>query len=373
MVVRDVSGTSIANRLQADEGESHFGLAEASFRLLVESAADGMVLLSAEGAVIYANTAAAEIFGRHREELIHVPLGRPLVDGETARITVNRPDQSTAEVELRVVEVSWNGEPALLANLRDVSAQRAKEERLREVQKLEALGRLAAGLAHDFRNLVMVVEAGLRLIGKKVCEGAPSSDVDRLIEEVTKRTRNAEALTSQLLAFSRKQVLTPRVVQVNERVASMASILGQTLGKGIALEIDLGEDVGTINVDPDQLDVAMLNLAVNGRDAMDGHGTLTIETSAIPARNGPGDQSDFIRVTVKDTGVGMDAETKARALEPFFTSKGNGKGTGLGLSQVYGFVVQSGGEVRIDSEVGIGTQVHLFLPRLSPAKNRCEV
>ncbi|CAL8980578.1 Sensor kinase CckA [Rhodoplanes serenus] len=209
----------------------------------------------------------------------------------------------------------------------------------------------------------MVVQAGLRLIGTKIREGAPASDVDALIHEIMQRTQNAQALTGQLLAFSRNQVLAPKIVNVNERIASIASILGQTLGGAIGIRTELNEDVGVVEVDADQLDVALLNLAVNGRDAMNGCGTLTIETSVAAGESGPEDQPDFIRITVKDTGIGMDAETKARAFEPFFTSKGDGKGTGLGLSQVYGFVVQSGGRVRIDSEVGAGTQVHLYLPR----------
>lgn len=355
------------NLLDAEDGENLFGLAHSTFRILVENAADGMVLLDRDGAVLYANTAAAKIFGRRRDELMHVPLGRPVVDGETTQITVSRPDQAPAEVELRVVEVTWNGQLALLANLRDVSAQRAMEEQRRQQQKLEALGRLAAGIAHDFRNLIMVVQAGLRLIGNKLQDGAPATDVSRLIEEVMKRTQNAEALTSQLLTFSRRQVLTPEVVDINKRIASVASILGQTLGKGIEIHTNFDASVGDIEVDGDQFDVALLNLAVNGRDAMNGHGTLTIETGLAVNGDGSKQQSEFIRVTVRDTGVGMDPETKARAFEPFFTSKGEGKGTGLGLSQVYGFVVQSGGHVRIDSEAGAGTAVHLILPRYSDA------
>lgn len=251
----------------------------------------------------------------------------------------------------------------LFTSLGDAPAECAEEERLRELQKLEALGRLAAGVAHDFRNLIMVVQAGLRLIGTKLREGAPAADVDALIHEIMQRTQNAQALTGHLLAFSRNQVLAPKIVNVNERITSIASIFGQTLGRGISIRTILNEDVGVVEVDADQLDVALLNLAVNGRDAMNGCGTLTIETSGTADGSEPEDQPGFIRVTVKDTGIGMDAETKARAFEPFFTRKGDGKGTGLGLSQVYGFVVQSGGQVRIDSELGTGTQVHLYLPR----------
>lgn len=251
----------------------------------------------------------------------------------------------------------------LFTSLGDAPAECAEEERLRELQKLEALGRLAAGIAHDFRNLIMVIQAGLRLINTKLREGAPAAEVDALIHEIMQRTQNAQALTGHLLAFSRNRVLAPKIVNVNERIASIASIFGQTLGRGISIRTVLNEDVGVVEVDADQLDVALLNLAVNGRDAMNGCGTLTIETSVAADGSEPEDQPGFIRVTVKDTGIGMDAETKARAFEPFFTRKGDVNGTGLGLSQVYGFVVQSGGQVRIDSELGTGTRVHLYLPR----------
>lgn len=342
---------SAGERLEIDDGDSHFGLAPSSIRLLVENTADGILLVDPDGAVLYANAAAARIFGRRRRDLLDVSLGRPIVEGEATEITVRRPNLSPAAVELRVVEVEWNGEHALLANLRDVSLQRANEQRLRELQKLEALGKLAASIAHDFRNLIMVVQAGLRLIGSKIREGGPPEDVAILIQEIMQRTHNAEALTGQLLTFSRKQVLSPKLVDINERILSMASILGPTLGRGISIRTELDDNVGTLEIDSDQLDVALLNLAVNARDAMDGRGTLSIATGVVAG--GAASSSHLIRITVTDTGVGMDAQTKARAFEPFFTTKGDGKGTGLGLSQVYGFVAQSGGQVRIDMSPGL--------------------
>ncbi|MFG1192666.1 two-component system sensor histidine kinase NtrB [Xanthobacter flavus] len=355
---------SAGERLEIDDGDSHFGLAPSSFRLLVENTADGILLVDPDGAVLYANAAAARIFGRRRRDLLDVSLGRPIVEGEATEITVRRPNLSPAAVEFRVVEVEWNGEHALLANLRDVSLQRANEQRLRELQKLEALGKLAAGIAHDFRSLIMVVQAGLRLIGSKIREGGPPEDVAMLIQEIMQRTHNAEAFTGQMLTFSRKQVLSPKLVDINERILSIASILGPTLGRGISIRTELDDNVGTLEIDSDQLDVALLNLAVNARDAMDGRGTLSIATGVVAG--GAASSLHLIRITITDTGVGMDAQTKARAFEPFFTTKGDGKGTGLGLSQVYGFVVQSGGQVRIDSEPGAGTRVNLLLPRNPP-------
>jgi signal transduction histidine kinase len=214
----------------------------------------------------------------------------------------------------------------------------------------------------------MVVQAGLRLVGNKVRKGATADEVDALLEEILKRTQNAEALTAQLLAFSRKQELRPVAVDVNERVRSVCSMLAQTLGSTGEIRTDLHEKAGEAELDADQLESALLNLAVNARDAMGGFGTLTIQTDIAGQSGDLRDRADLLRVTVRDTGSGMDPETKAKAFEPFFTSKGEGKGTGLGLSQVYGFVVQSGGHVRIDSEVGVGTEVHMFLPRNARAQ-----
>jgi len=351
---------AIIDLLQPADADNHFGLAHSTFRLLVENTADGVVVVDQEGTVLYANAAATEIFGRSREELMLVPLGRPIAADDATESTITRPDHTTADIELRVVQVGWSGRPALLANLRDVSAKRREDERQRQIHKLEALGRLAAGIAHDFRNLIMVVQAGVRIVRRKVRDGAQPEEIEKLLDEVSKRTANAEALTGQLLAFSRKQELKPSLVAVNDRIRSAASMLEQTLGSGVEISVELSDGVGSVEMDADQFDIALLNLAVNARDAMGCQGRLTIQT-AVTAASASG--AELVRITVTDTGSGMDEETLAKAGEPFFTSKPDGKGTGLGLSQVYGFVVQSGGHVRIESALGHGTSVHLLLPR----------
>lgn len=342
------------------------GISHSSFGLLVENTADGILVVDLSGAVLYANPAAAEIFGHPVEELLHVPLGRPVVSGETAEITIHRAGRKPTEVEMRVVEIAWDGEPALLASLRDVSAQRAREERLRQSQKLEAIGRLAAGIVHDFNNLLAVVESGLRLLERQLAHDPADPKVAQLIEEMFKRTQNGGALTQQLLAFSRSQPLTPEIVDLNMRIEGLTSLLKQTLGRGVTIGLDLDAALGPVRIDANQFDIAILNLAVNARDAMERRGTLTLET---------GDDADrfedahlpagvsFMRVTVRDTGCGMSKEVLAQVFEPFFTTKGDGEGTGLGLSQVYGFVSQSGGQVHIESAVNEGTSVHLFLPQ----------
>ena len=340
----------------------NFGLADSAFRLLVEDAADGVVVVDHEGAVLYANTAASEIFGRSRGKLTRLPFRRPIDRDDMTEITITRPDLSTADIELRVVQMDWNGGPALLMGLRDVSAKRGEDERHRQIQKFDALGRLAAGIAHDFRNLITVVQIGVRIIARKIRDGAPPEEIDKLLDEVTKRTANAEALTNQLLTFARKQELKPSLVAINESIRSISLMLEQTLGREVEISLELDDDAGCVEMDVDQFDIAILNLAVNARDAMEGKGRLTIQTAkSPPSING----AELVRVTVADTGSGMDEETLSKAGEPFFTRKG--KGTGLGLSQVYNFVVQSGGHVRIDSAVGQGTAVHLLLPKAGDA------
>lgn len=356
---------NLAVVLESDEVSRLTGVSQPSFRLLVENTADGILVVDLAGTVLYANPAAARILGHSRDELLHVPLGRPVVSGDIAEITVHRPGGKPADVEMRVVEVTWDGKAALLANLRDISARRAGEERKRQSQKLEAVGRLAAGIAHDFKNLIAVFEAGLRLLGKQLARDPTDPKVGALIEELLTRTQNGNALTQQLLAFSRQQALAPEIIDVNERIASMAQLLERTLGSGVRIKPELDPTLGPVLIDANQLDAAILNLAVNARDAMAGEGVLTIETGCdmhCDFEDLYRPEASFVRITVRDTGCGMSKEILAQVFEPFFTTKGEGEGTGLGLSQVYGFVRQSGGYVHVESKVGEGTGVHLFLP-----------
>lgn len=340
-------------------------ISEPNFRLLIENTADGIIVVDLAGAVLYANRAAAVIFGKLPDDLVRIPLGRPVVSGETTEITVNRPDGNQAAVEMRVVEVTWDQQPALLASLRDVSVQRAQEEDRRQSQKLEAIGQLTAGITHDFKNLLAVIESGLRLLQNQLVEDHADPRANMLIEELLKRTQNGAALTQQLLAFSRRQSLSPEIVDLNARIESLTSLLEQTLGSGIVIQRNLDATLGHVLIDINQFDVAILNLAVNARDAMAASGTLTIETCNVS--DGVIGRSkfagSFARVVIKDIGCGMSEDMLGRVFEPFFTTKPDGQGTGLGLSQVYGFITQSGGHIRIESEVGKGTSVHLYLPR----------
>jgi len=266
---------------------------------------------------------------------------------------------------MRVVEIIWDGEPAFMASLRDLSALRARENQQRQSQKLEAVGRLAAGVVHDFNNLLAVLQAGLRQLGSELAQYPSSPKIRLIMEEMLKRTKNGKALTQQLLALSRRQTSEPEYVDVNERIRSLSSFLTQTLGPGIKVVHQLDATLSPILIDTNQLDVAILNLAINAKDAMAGVGTLVIETgfSSNVRSDLPSVAADWVRISVRDTGCGMSEGLMAQVFEPFFTTKGDAGGTGLGLSQVQAFVNHSGGEVRIESEIGKGTSVHLLLPQ----------
>lgn len=272
--------------------------------------------------------------------------------------------------------ISWTAvsEGSLIyAVARDVTAEkeaaaalRQAEEQLRQGQKMEAVGQLTGGIAHDFNNMLAVVISSLNLLERRV--GIEDDRARRFLEAAVDAARRAASLTQRLLAFSRQQPLRPEPVDVNRVVTGMKDLLRHSLGVDVRLETILADELWRTHIDPNQFENALLNLAVNAGDAMPDGGRLVIETrnAAIdPIRDEVGiTAGDYIVVTVSDTGSGMSAEVIARAFDPFFTTKSVGKGTGLGLSQVYGFVRQSGGHVKIESEVGNGTTVTVYLPRL---------
>jgi len=248
------------------------------------------------------------------------------------------------------------------------------EALLRQAQKKEVVGQLTGGIAHDFNNLLTIVLGGLDTIGRQVQTMPPSPALSRIARArdiAQQGARRAVALTGRLLAFSRQQPLSPKPIDVNKLVASMTEFLHRTLGEAVALETVLAAGLWRTYVDPHELENALLNLALNARDAVGSNGKVTIETancyldesyvSNLPEPVAPG---QYVMIAVADTGIGMDKGTLEHAFEPFFTTKETGKGTGLGLSQVYGFVRQSSGNVKIYSEVGEGTTVKVYLPRL---------
>jgi PAS domain S-box-containing protein len=253
---------------------------------------------------------------------------------------------------------------------------RANEDALRQAQKMEAVGQLTGGVAHDFNNILQVIVGNLEIVRRLV--PADAGRIQRSIEQATNGARQAASLTQRLLAFSRRQPLDPKPIDVNGLVGGMSDLLNRSLGETISVETVRGAGLWKVETDPNALESAILNLAVNARDAMPEGGRLTIETmntyidEAYAVSHAEVVPGQYVVISVSDSGCGMDAETVKRAFEPFFTTKAVGKGTGLGLSQVYGFAKQSGGHVKIYSEVARGTTVKIYLPRLIHASGEQE-
>ena len=291
--------------------------------------------------------------------------GEAIFEGERAvrfiGTVIDITARKRAEEELQELNAT------LEARVREEVAERTRmQEHLRQAQKMEAVGQLTGGIAHDFNNMLAVVIGGLNLVQRRLANG--DTDVQRFVDGAIDGAQRAAELTRRLLAFSRQQPLSPKRLNLNRVVAGMSELLSRTLGETVAVETVLGAGLWNVEIDPVQLESALLNLSVNARDAMPSGGKLTIDTSNahIDARTSKEyavPEGQYVLVGITDTGTGMSGEVMAKAFDPFFTTKDVGKGTGLGLSQVYGFVRQSGGHVKIYSEPGIGTTVKLYLPR----------
>lgn len=246
----------------------------------------------------------------------------------------------------------------------EAEEREAAEAQLRQVQKMEAVGQLTGGIAHDFNNMLAVVVGGIDLARRRL--NGPKREVLNHLNNAMEGATRAAALTRRLLSFARSEPLLPERVDSSELVSGMSDLLDRTLGERVHVEVDLAPDVWPIYVDPHQLENAIVNLAVNARDAMEGEGLMRITASnVVLAANEVGDirAGEYVRIGVTDTGCGMTPEVMERAFEPFFTTKPVGKGTGLGLSQIFGFAHESGGEVGIESQIGKGTTVSVYLPR----------
>ena len=330
----------------------------------------------ADGRIVYINEAVEQILGISMQAAMALGSYRDLVHPadqdhveEVARQIAVAPDRAIVASECRLRTASGDprtfavrttvfrrnarGEPdQALAVAQDVTEQRSLQEQLLQAQKMETVGRLAGGIAHDFNNLLTVMVGYADLLREELPEESPlRADVD----EIRQASDRARGLTTQLLAFARKQVTTPRIVQVNDLINSISKLVHRMLGEETELRLDLSGGLSPVRLDPSQFEQVLLNLAVNARDAMPGGGTLTITTSA---------QEEYVRLGVADTGVGMHADVLRQAFEPFFTTKEVGKGTGLGLSTCYGIIRQAGGDITAESVPGEGTTFTILLPMM---------
>lgn len=312
-----------------------------------------------------------QVFPRRLVEELAAPLARCLADRKRLEFetAVAAPQ---GRVHARVILVPLPEEqgapPRVLLTALDVTGIRRAERQLMQAQRMEAIGQLTGGVAHDFNNLLTAIMGSLELLGHR----ATDPRTVRYLETANSAARRGAALTQQLLAYARRQDLTPQALDVNAAIASTEDMLRRSLGGLVLVEIAPAQGLWPASADPTQLELVVLNLAINARDAMKLGGTVRIETRNVPAAEAPAElePGDFVCITVRDTGHGMPPEVLARAFEPFFTTKGIGKGSGLGLAQAYGFARQLGGIVRIDSAVDAGTTVEVFLPRAAATAPR---
>jgi signal transduction histidine kinase/DNA-binding response OmpR family regulator len=275
------------------------------------------------------------------------------------------------DFQMRPVRDGHNNVMAIVPEAVDVSERRLAESALRQAQKMEGMGQLTGGVAHDFNNLLTIIVGSLETVRRQLKQaGLDAADIEHSVDSAMRGAQRAASLTQRLLAFSRQQPLDPKPLDVSRLVGGMSDLLHRTIGEQISIETVMSAGLWRANIDANQLEIAIINLAVNARDAMPKGGRLTIETSNVSLDEGYAvDQAEvmlgqYVMLAVTDNGIGMSAQTVAKAFEPFFTTKDIGHGTGLGLSQVYGFVKQSGGHVKIHSEVGQGTTVKIYFPRL---------
>jgi hypothetical protein len=357
---------------------------EQRYRLLFEDSPLPMEVFDPETlAYLAVNIAAAELYGYSREEFLNMTMLDIRPPDEVVAFTQYLETVKNAEsysgtfvtrhksgrlitIEAKVRNLEFGGRKARLKLVTDVTERKRLETQLQQAQKMEAIGRLAGGVAHDFNNLLMVILGYSDSILNKLDDADPIRDK---VSEIHAAGQRAANLTSQLLAFSRKQILQMQTVRLNAIVSNISTMLRRLLGEDIEIVLHLEDGLGEILADPTQLEQVLLNLSVNARDAMPQGGQLTIETcnveldpeSALLEDIAPG---KYVQLVVSDTGRGMDEATRSKVFEPFFTTKEVGKGTGLGLSMVLGVVQQSGGTITVDSEIGLGTTFKLSFPLL---------
>ena len=383
-------------RIRADEALR----AERDFtRAVLDTSVTAVLVLAPDGRVVFASERAARIVGIPADRLVSQPIdldawqatgadGRPLAPAEArARLRSGEPfagvtvSLAAGRGTRRVLRV--NGAPlgssagagaTMVLSIEDVTERRGLEEQLAHAQRLEGLGRLAGGVAHDFNNLLTVVLSNAQLAADELPPGSPLRD---LVEPIREAAQRGTALTRQLLAFAKKQVVSPAALDLSAVVRGLGRLLQRLLGEGVALGVRLDPATWRVWIDPGQLEQVLVNLAVNARDAMPEGGrlTLTARNEVLPSTEAwsrglaPG---DYVHLVVTDTGHGMDESTRVRVFEPFFTTKGD-RGTGLGLATCLGIVQQAGGAIWVESEPGRGASFHLLLPRHADAEEVASV
>ena len=383
IAVEDVTAQKFAQRAILDR--------EARLGAILSAAPEAILTIDERGIVGTFNPGAEEILGFNVTEVLgqnvnmlmpepdrsrhdgyledYLKTGEKKIIGIGREMDALRKDGSRVPIRLTVSELELDGARHFLGIMHDLTHDKKRQAELQRAQKMEAVGQLTGGLAHDFNNLLTVVIGNLELLEMRTDD----IKLHELINEALEASNVGAALTNQLLSFSKRQSLAPESVALNELVETMLPILQRTLDKQISIETLLADDLNLILADPGQIESAILNLAINARDAMPDGGTLTLETrnvaldadyAAAQVDVTPG---NYVCLSVTDTGTGMSPETQARVFEPFFSTKGPGTGSGLGLSMVYGFAKQSGGHVVIYSEVGQGATVNLFLPAAGAA------
>jgi hypothetical protein len=367
-------------------------ISEQRYRQLSETAPMGIIIADGTGKIVDTNAQALRMFGYGREELLgqtieillpetlrksHVRRRSAYIQGPQARpvgigmeLRARRKDGTEFPVEIGLGPVTTQEGTLISSTIVDITEQKKLEKQLQLSQRMEAIGHLAGGVAHDFNNLMTVIQGCCEALAVELAENHSGL---RRIEMVRKAADSAADLTHQLLAFGRKQILQPKVIGPREVLKEVEGMLRQLIGENIRLEVNMQSEVGCISVDPGQMEQIMVNLAANARDAMPNGGRLMIEAGNVdldssyvqihpPAIPGP-----YVMFAVSDTGCGMDQKTQSQIFDPFFTTKEFGKGTGLGLATVYGIVKQSGGYIWVYSELGKGSIFRIYLPRVGGA------
>jgi PAS domain S-box-containing protein len=357
---------------------------EKKFRMLTETVAAAIIIYQGTS-LRYFNASLEKMTGYSRYELLHMnimdlvhPSYRQIVNDRSIALRRSE-DKRSSRFEFKIVTkageerwvdfttgiIEFDGKPASLGTAYDITERKKLEEQFRQSHKMEAVGLLAGGVAHDFNNILTAIIGYGNLVKMKLAAGDPSQNY---IDQILSSSERAANLTHSLLAFSRKQIINPQPVNVNEVIAGVGKLLARLIGEDIEFKMDLAGSDLTVLADAGQLEQVFMNLATNARDAMSEGGTLTIRTERVDLdkkfinSHGYGSLGNFALITVSDTGAGMDGMTQARIFEPFFTTKEMGKGTGLGLSMVYGIVKQHDGYIAVSSAPGIGTTFEIYFP-----------